>query len=328
MTRTPRRPSRPRPVTPTVPHRRIGPRIWLTHHGRAVFTTLGQLWRARASSFATMAALGIALAFPANLWLLVRDMSSLVARFQGAARIEIYLEPQLGGGEATKLAARIEAAGGVRRLRVIDRHQALTSFLHWSGLDLRAQTLLGPHPLPAVIEITPLVSDPRAVRLLARRYARYPGVWQVHTDARWLRHLRLFLAFGRRLVVTLVVLFSLAALLVIANTIRLDVENARDEITILKMVGATDSFVRRPFLYRGMLYGLGGGLVSWIVCVVVTLFLSSPLGRLGRQYDANFQLHWPSGSFLLVLLASGAALGWLGAGRAVRTELKQVESRL
>ncbi len=325
--RRPLRRSAPaRAAAPTVPHRRLGPLAWLTHHARAGLASLGHLWRARGASLATVAVLAVAIAFPSSLALFVHDGGELAARFRGQARIDVYLHTSLSGARARALARRIVAQGTARRVRVLDRRESLAEFARWSGLGAHARDFFGPHPLPAVVVVTPRTTRPEAVRRLARTYARLPGVGQVHTDARWLAHLRLFLTLGKRVVLTLAVLFALAALLVVGNTIRLDVENARDEIQVLKTVGATDAFVRRPFLYRGVYYGLAGGLGASILVFLINLVVATPLARLGTLYDTGFRLYWPGLRFVLALLLAGGALGWLGAARAVRGELRRLEA--
>ncbi len=317
-----------RRAAPSVPHRRLGPLVWFTQHARSALASLGSLWRARWATLATVAVLAVAIAFPSSLALFVRDGNELAARFQGQAQIDVYLHTDLGGAHARRLAHRILAAGAVRAVRVLNRRESLAEFARWSGLGQHAQDFFGPHPLPAVVVVTPRTADPTAVRGLARTYARLPGVAQVHTDARWLAHLDAFLTFGRRAVITLALLFALAALLVVGNTIRLDVENAREEIQVLKMVGATDAFVRRPFLYRGVYYGIAGSLGAYLLVFVVNLALAAPLTHLGRLYEAGFRLSWPGLGFVLVLLGLGALLGWFGAAHAVRSELRRLEKLL
>jgi cell division transport system permease protein len=329
VSRSPRRRApQGRAPTPSVPHRRLGPRAWFTHHARAALSSLGYLWRARGASLATIAVLAVAIAFPSSLALFVRDGAQLAARFRGEARIDVYLRTDLDGARARSLAHEILAGGTARTVRVLSRRASLAEFARWSGLGPHARDFFGPHPLPAVVVVTPRATRPRAVRRLARTYARLPDVAEVHTDARWLAHLRLFLTLGRRVVWTLAVLFALAALLVVGNTIRLDVENAREEIQVLKMVGATDAFVRRPFLYRGTYYGLAGGLGACLLVVLINLLVAPPLGRLGMLYDSGFRIDGPGLRFVLVLLLSGGALGWLGAARAVRGELRRLEALL
>ena len=209
---------------------------------------------------------------------------------------------------------------------MIDADQALLEFQRYSGLGNVLQTL-DDNPLPAVIVLHPQVriDHPEKLEQLQQKIAREPLVDHVQLDMGWLRRLHEILALARQIVLSLGFLLGIGVLLVIGNTIRLAVENRRDEIIIIKLVGGTNAFVRRPFLYTGWWYGFGGGLLAIILLAIVGHWLSDSILRLASLYQSSYQLSGLDMELMTIVILGSGILGWLGAWIAVGRHLSAIE---
>jgi cell division transport system permease protein len=163
--------------------------------------------------------------------------------------------------------------------------------------------------------VTALVEELRSV----------PGVDQVQFDTDWVRRFEALLDALRRTVAMASVVLAIAVLMIVGNTIRLDIDTRRTEIEVTKLVGGSDAFVRRPFLYGGFWYGLGGGFVAWALVVLIVAALSGPVGRIAAAYGSRFELAGLGGGATLALFGGGALLGWLGAWISATRHLRAIE---
>jgi len=314
----------PRSARRGAPRWRTRLRALPDQHGHAAFASLGRLWRGRLSSLMSAGVAGIALALPLGLAVLVHDAAALTGASQSSARISVFLET--GTGAETVAAARKAASSlpGVLSVRVITPHEALGEFRRLGGFRQALKTL-GDNPLPPVLVVTPANPDLQSVRQLASRLRKLRDTDQVVADTQWIARLDAILAIARRAVWVLGALLGLAVVLVIGNTVRLEIQNRRTEIEVQKLVGGTNAFVRRPFLYGGLWYGAAGGLLAWILVEVALGLLSGPIARLAGLYGASGGLGGPGAAGLLAMLVAGAALGWAGALLAVGRHLRAIE---
>ena len=154
-----------------------------------------------------------------------------------------------------------------------------------------------------------------------------PGVELAQLDVQWVKRLHAILQIIRRSVTALAALLSLAVLLVVGNTIRLDILNRRAEIEVTKLIGATDGFIRRPFLYGGIWYGLLGGILALALSGAALLLLREPVAQLSSLYASAFRLRMFDWRLAALVLGGGATLGWLGSWLAVGRHLKRIEPR-
>jgi cell division transport system permease protein len=293
-------------------------------HGHAAFASLGRLWRGRSASLMSIGVAAIALALPLGFAVLVHNASQLIGISQGSARISVFLKPTDTAIASARQAAT--ALPGVLSVQAITPGQALAEFRNLAAFH-QALNVLGTNPLPPVLIVTP--SDPQlgAVQKLAGQLRLLPGVDQVVTDSIWIARLDALLSVARRVVWVLGALLALAVLLVIGNTVRLEIQNRRTEVEVQKLVGATNAFVRRPFLYGGLWYGACGGLLAWILVEIALALLSAPVAHLARLYTSTVHLNGPGFSGLVAMIVSGAGLGWLGATLAVGRHLRAIEPR-
>ncbi|ATJ84236.1 permease-like cell division protein FtsX [Halomonas beimenensis] len=301
-------------------------RGWLRHHRAMALDSARRLLRHPLGSLLTMLAIAIALVLPAGLWLSLDGARLLDAELDESATLTAYLETRIDAAEAGRVEQALAASPGVASTRLITAAEGMAEFQQVLGLD-EALARLPANPLPASVVIRPEDPDPAAVEVLAREIAEVPGVDEVRLDLAWLERLRHLAELGHRVGLGLAVLFGLGVLLVVGNTIRLAVENRRQEIEVVTLIGATHAFVRRPFLYSGAWYGLGGGLLAWGLLTLGSDWLAAPVSALAASYGASFRLPGLGLTGSAMLLGCSTLLGWLGAWIAVSRHLAQIRPR-
>ncbi|MFG0805782.1 permease-like cell division protein FtsX [Pseudomonas fluvialis] len=299
---------------------------WLESHRASLLDSLRRLARQPVGSFFTCLVMAIALSLPMGLALLLDNVERLGGSWQKAAQISLYLQLSLDEREGPRLRDEIAALDDVAEAVWISRSQALDEFQQQSGLG-EALKELPENPLPAVILVTPKEVDKAALEALRQRLAELPGVQQAQLDLQWVERLGAILGLGDHFVFGLSLLLILALLLVIGNTIRLHIENRRSEIEIIKLVGGTDAYVRRPFLYMGALYGTGAGLLAWLVLAFGLDWLNAAVVRLAGLYGSDFALQGVPLDDGLSLLLGAIFLGYIGAWLAVARHLSELQPR-
>ncbi|RTR03375.1 permease-like cell division protein FtsX [Halomonas nitroreducens] len=301
-------------------------RAWLRHHRAMALDSARRLLRHPLGSLLTMLAIAIALVLPAGLWLALDGARLLDAELDESASLTVYLAPQVEAAEATRIEQALAARPGVAETRLITAAEGMAEFQQALGLE-DALTRLPDNPLPASVVVHPVATAPAAVRDLAESLEEVVGIEEVRLDLAWLERLRHLAELGRRVTLGLAVLFGLGVLLVVGNTIRLAVENRRQEIEVVTLIGATHPFVRRPFLYSGAWFGLGGGLLAWGLLTLGSDWLATPVSALAASYGASYSLPRLGVSGSAILLACSTLLGWLGAWIAVNRHLAQIRPR-
>ena len=295
-------------------------------HAQNLVAALGRLVRQPMSSLLTVAVIGIALALPAGLRVLVNNARNLSGSWESAVDFTVYLELTVDDQRARELAEEIEARPDVVSVALISRTQALEEFRAYSGFG-DALKALEENPLPHALVVRP-VSDGDGeadISTLAAQLDDLGDTAFVQLDTAWVERFRAILDIARRSVDIATVLLALAVTIVIGNTIRLEINNRRQEIEVMKLVGGSDGFVRRPFLYLGLWYGLAGGVLAWLVLLLGLTLLAGPVANLAGLYSSGFVLRSLGAGEVLTLVASGAALGWLGAGIAAARHLRAIQ---
>ncbi len=299
---------------------------WIEAHRSSLLDSLRRLGKQPIGSFFTCLVMAIALSLPMGLSLLLSNVERLGGSWQRAAQISLYLQLDASPSEGQALVAQIKDMHGVAEAEYISREQALNEFQQQSGLG-QALKELPENPLPGVVLVTPQEVDKAALEALRTRLAELPKVQQAQLDLVWVERLAAILKLGDRFVFGLTVLLVAALLLVIGNTIRLHIENRRTEIEVIKLVGGTDSYVRRPFLYMGALYGFGAGILSWGVLAFGLDWLNEAVVRLAGLYGSNFALAGVPVADGLSLLLGAVLLGYIGAWIAVARHLRELAPR-
>ncbi|MFU8894933.1 MAG: permease-like cell division protein FtsX [Gammaproteobacteria bacterium] len=303
-----------------------GLRNWVRRHLQTLIGSLGRLAGQRLATAMTMAVIGIALALPASLHLVVVNLQSLSGHWDDSIELSLYLAPEQAEARAVELAGEIDGWPEVAGVQLITAAEALASFRAGSGLG-EAVDALETNPLPHLVAIRPAPGhdDAEAVEALAERLRALPEADVVQADADWVRRLFAMLAIAARLAGLFAVLLAVGVLVIVGNTIRLDIQNRRDEIEVMKLIGGTDGFIRRPLLYSGFWYGLGGGLAALAIVQVGLLVLAGPVARLTELYGSGFRLMGLGADGAAVLILLGAALGWLGAWFSASRHLRRIE---
>ena len=294
-------------------------------HARVALYTLGRLWRAPVGTLLTTAVVGITLALPAGLHVLVQNVSAISYSWEGTLQASLFLKDSVGAQQGADLATTLQRKKDVARATYISREQSLVEFRELSGFG-EALELLQDNPLPAVIVVTPQRDLTQArMNALMDELTRLPEVEVAKLDQKWLDRLYSILAIVERAVLVIAGLLALAVMVTIGNTIRLDIENRREEIVVMKLIGAPDSFIRRPFLYTGVWYGLIGGVIAWLLVHSALLVLSGPARRLAGLYESSYSLSGLSWNSSLAMLGAGVVLGMLGSVLTVGRHMSKYE---
>ncbi len=299
---------------------------WLESHRASLVDSLRRLGKQPIGSFFTCLVMAVALSLPMGLALLLDNVERLGGSWQRAAQISLFLQIDAGEAEGQALREQIAAMAEVAEAEWISREQALAEFQQQSGLG-EALKELPENPLPGVVLVTPREVDKTTLEALRLRLAELPKVQQAQLDLLWVERLTAILKLGERFVFGLTLLLVMALLLVIGNTIRLHIENRRTEIEVIKLVGGTDSYVRRPFLYMGALYGFGAGLLAWLVLAYGLDWLNGAVVRLAGLYGSDFALGGVPAADGLSLLLGALLLGYIGAWLAVARHLSELAPR-
>ncbi|HEB55603.1 MAG TPA: cell division protein FtsX [Gammaproteobacteria bacterium] len=298
----------------------------LLRHLQVFFYSLGQLSRHPLSLFMTAAVIGIALALPTGLHVLLQNAQQLSGRWDGRAQISLFLKKSVSDQQARSLARQLRRRDDIAKVSYISREQALKEFQQQSGFG-DALKALEKNPLPSVLIVQPTSasSQPEQTARLLDQLRHNIRVDVAQLDMQWLKRLYAIMDIVRRGVLVLAGLLALAVLLVVGNTIRLAIQNRRNEIVVMKLIGGTDAFIRRPFLYTGFWYGFFGALLAFIMVYTALLLLSGPVEKLTRLYHNSFELSRLDLGTALVLLASGVMLGLVGSWLAVGRHLREIE---
>jgi cell division transport system permease protein len=301
---------------------------WLERHTQTLVGSLGRLWTQPFATLLTILVIGIALALPACLHVLVQNVRAASGGWGNALDISVYMKTDATLEQAKQAQKRIEQRRDVEEVTLVEADAALAEFRKSSGFG-EALDALKDNPLPHALVVRPAEEfrDPATVDGLTAELRKIDGVDIVQLDTAWVSRFNAILDVVRRVVLLAAGLFALGILVIVGNTIRLDIENRRDEIEVTKLVGGSDGFVRRPFLYNGVWYGLGGGLVAWLTVTVVIALLGEPVQRIAGLYGSNFQLQGLGLEGSAVLLVGGVVLGWLGSFIAATKEIRGIEPK-
>jgi cell division transport system permease protein len=297
-----------------------------SRHLQAFVGSLGRLVRAPFATFLTLLVIALALTLPAALRLLVLNAQAATGDFANAVDVSVFLKTDVPLAKAQQLAQAARERADVASVTLIPADKGLEEFRTYSGFGAALQALES-NPLPHMLHVRPREGSAQSLETLRHYFAAWPEVDVVQADAQWVLRLNAILEVLRRLLIILTALLGLGVLAVVGNTIRLEITGRRAEIEVTKLVGGSNAFVRRPFLYTGALYGLGGGLVAWGIIALAAVLLAQPVADLARLYGSPFQLKGLAPEDIGVLLAAGLVLGWLGAWLSAARHLRRIQPR-
>ena len=300
---------------------------YFIRHIQVFFYSLGQLSRAPISTLMTCMVIGIALALPTGLHTLLQNAQQLSGGWESTAQISVFLKKKVRVEQALKIKKNIEQWPNVISVHYISREQALEEFQSQSGFG-DALKALNSNPLPSVLIVKPKLSaskNENATKILLNKLRSLRQTDKAQLDMQWVRRLYAIMNIVERGVLILGLLLALAVLLVVGNTIRLAIQNRRKEIVVMKLIGGTDAFIRRPFLYTGFWYGLFGGVIAWLLVSFTLLSISSPIEKLTALYQNQFELNNMPFLTVLFLLLLSILLGLIGSWFAVGRHLREIE---
>jgi cell division transport system permease protein len=304
-----------------VRHSRVA--MWRRQHAWCVRDSLRQLARRPLGSALTIAVMGLALALPLAFYLLLANLQHLATALGDSQSVSVFLKSNVTAEGADQLAATLRARADVAGVTVRTPQQGLGELAAMQGFGDAIKSLPD-NPLPFVLLVEPRAGADRAqVESMVAAVRASPGVDLVQDSGQWRARLDALIALGRRVTLLLAALLGAAAVLVIGNTVRLDLRSRADEIAVQRLIGASAAFVRRPYLYEGAWYGLAAGIVAVLLVLLLEAVLAAPVRDLVASYAGRLHFGGLSWGTLGVALAIAVALGWLGAwiasGRHLRS---------
>lgn len=297
---------------------------WQLHHRASGRDALRRMRQTPASSMMTVLVIAIALALPAGLSVLLENVSALTRGWDSNAHLSVFLKDSVSESTQRQLSEKWGKKMAVARSEVITREQALEEYKALSGFG-DVLDALPDNPLPPLIIVYPDDTTPKALEVLQSELEKDTNVDVVQLDIEWVRRLHAMLELGTRIVAALGIALALAVVLVVVNTIRLAIESRREEIVVIKIVGGTNGFVRRPFLYTGFWFGLFGGIVSVVLVKIALWWIDSPIDQLIALYESDLSISGLHAEAAFTLPVFSGLLGLMGAWVAVGRHLKDIE---
>lgn len=302
-------------------------RNWATQQVNTGAAALRRLARQPFASMMTVLVIAVTLALPSAVHLLIKNAQAISASWDNALDFSVYLKKDVSIDAARRLADLIKQRADVEQVTLITSDEALAEFRKQSGFG-EALDHLTVNPLPHTLVVRPTAANTEdSMRLLNEEVGNLPETDFVQVDTEWVRRFHAILDILQRSIAIGAALLGAAIIVIIGNTIRLDIENRREEIEITKLIGASNAFVRRPFLYSGLWYGLGGGLLALALVYYGLYAVQAPVARLAGLYSSPFDvLSLDLGECLLIIVA-GVVLGLAGSWIAAARHMRRIEPR-
>lgn len=298
---------------------------WLNQHIQALQLVLSRMRRNAIATLMMCCVMGVTLCLPGILYVIVDNLNRLAGDVvQSEPQISLFLKLDIKSEAIAALDKQLQNHSDIRSYHFVSKDSA------WEQLQENAGTAgmagnLEKNPLPDAYFVQPKALDPTTVENLQKEMQQWPGVELAQVDANWVKRLYSLLQLGKKAILVLAALLGFALIAIIGNTIRLQILTQREEIEVSKLIGATDSFIRRPFLYAGALYGLGGGLAAWLLLAGVVMLFNYSVADIAAQYASSFRLDLPLWQVNLAMIAGAVGLGWLGSYIAVGRSLAQFD---
>jgi len=296
------------------------------NHLRVSLASLGRLYKQPIATLMTAAVIAISLALPVGLYIGLSNIGQVSSGWGGSTKISLFLHTHVSQRDAQKLKNRLEKHKDIKKVELIDKEKGLQQFKEISGFG-DALKYLEENPLPHVLVVHPrmLPNQPDKTSQLVRQLGKNKRVELAQLDVQWVKRLYTFIEIANRSIWVISSMLAIAVLLIIGNTIRLDIQNRREEIEVSKLIGASDAFIRRPFLYTGLWYGAIGGILAWLITLLSLMLMATPIHKLALLYHSDFRLSGLGASNTFLLIAFSCLLGLIGSWIAVSRHLKDIE---
>ena len=301
-------------------------RKYLQHHQHAWQHGLRQLTKNPFSSILTIAAISITLVLPTILLILLGNMKAITQNWRTGTAISVYLSSQASTKQVDYIQKALESVNNIKTQRYISPTQGLTQFAKQSGLHDVLKTL-STNPLPGVFVIQPTNPSSASLNILASQLRALPQVENVKLDMQWVNRLNAIINLLQHFTYGIAIILALAVLLIVGNTIRMAIQNYHREIEVTKLVGGSDRFIRRPFLYSGIFYGLASAIFAAIILNFLIISLQTSVNKLANLYNTQFSLHGLNLKQIGLLILVGALLGFFGSWFTVSRHLRTIQSQ-
>jgi len=299
-------------------------RTYIQHHHHASQHGFRQLTKNPIASILTIAAISITLVLPAALLILLGNMKTVTKDWHTGTNVSLYVTPTASQQQIDYLHSALKNIRNIKKQHYISPKQGLQQFAEQSGLQDIVKTL-GKNPLPGVFVIKPMQQSPAALNILVSQLQALPNVENVKLDMQWVKRLNAIIDLLQHFTYGIAIILALAVLLIVGNTIRMAIQNYHREIEVIKLIGGSDRFIRRPFLYSGIFYGLASAIFAAIILNFLLIGLQSPVSHLAALYNAQFSLRGLSLKQTGILILAGILLGFFGSWFAVGRHLRKIQ---
>ncbi|KTD14638.1 cell division ABC transporter permease FtsX [Legionella gratiana] len=304
-------------------------RTILAYHLQAAIQSLNLLCRKPVATLMTSIVIAITLALPALFWIFSDNLANLTANWQRGGHISLYLKPSLSESEQQNIVQEVRKTEGVAQVVLKSSKEGLSELTRQEGMN-DIMRYLPENPLPAVIDVVPdlLVNSPAKLDLLARQLQTITQVENVKVDMEWINRLHALLGFAAKFADSLLALLAMAVIVIVGTTLRLAIHSRQEEIQVLKLIGAQDPFILRPFLYSGIWYGAIGATIAIFLVNIFIFSLGAALNQLAAVYQMHYPLEGLSMRQVLLLILFAIILGWTGARLSVKRQLASIEPQI
>ncbi|NBX00110.1 MAG: ABC transporter permease [Methylophilaceae bacterium] len=297
---------------------------WLNQHMQPLRMVLGRMRQNLLGTVLMCCVMGVTLSLPAILFTIVDNLGQLAGGIESKPQLSLFLKLDASSSTNQAISEQLKKHAGIAKYEFVTKETA------WEQMQQNANTAdigasLDKNPLPDAYFVTPKDIKPENVKRLQQEMQQWEGVELAQVDANWIKRLDTVLKLGKKAIFVLVALLGFALVAIIGNTIRLQIMTQLEEIEVSKLIGATNQFIRRPFLYAGTLYGLGGGLAAWLIVLAVVQLFNTSVTEIADLYASQFRLSMPNVTITLAMLLSAISLGWLGSFVAVNRSLAKIE---
>ncbi len=300
---------------------------WLNQHVQAIKLVLNRMGHNKLSSFMISLVIAVAMCIPGMFYMGVDHLSKLSNHMQDETEISLFLKLDASPNVAAEIAANLAKNTAIKQYHLVNKEQA------WRELKAKAESSkidtevsqLTKNPLPDAFFIQAKSAEPASLEALKNELQAMSGVDQAVLNAEWARRLSSLLALGTKIILFIASLLALALLVIIGNTVRMQILTQKEEIIVSKLIGATTSFIRTPFLYAGMIYGLLGGLGAILILCLIVLLYNQSVTQLSQLYHSDFSLAWLNSSLYLAIVLTSVVIGWLGSYLSVTRAIAAIK---
>lgn len=305
---------------------------FLSMQTRYILRSIWQdLLKRKFATFLTVLVIAVSLTIPTVSYLLWKNTSQAVSQFYPEPELTIYLHKNLAEHDVNAVVENIRKfeSEKMEQLNYISRQQSMEEFRAWSATLSDALDILDDNPLPAVVVLKPKKEFRSTNQMITFRDAlqQIKGVQDVRLDNDWISKLAALSTLIARVAITCTLLMFFAVFLVISNSVRSDVANRRASIDVMQLLGATDYFISRPFVYVAMMYGFLGSLLAMLFSTMTISYFTGVVRYVADMFTVQFDIHGFDCSEILLIVVSTVFLGWLSANIATNRYIQKLGGR-